>query len=214
MICLRIWLEENKPLHNKRRCKHNHRCNYKPLRLSWLSPVTQHHNYLTYYGSIAQGAAQFATDLPQSIALMTGAGLPAPKTMAWPNNATAPQLEAMLASNGITYSRSNGPYYMYGINGINPSFSDGVVKMGTVQLLGQNLTYLQNYLQGLVNHGGTGGAFTHTVDFNTANWTTNTLGTDPSTFRLFLETLASMPIDVVYPRDVANILIQSWNGNY
>lgn len=135
-----------------------------------------HTNYKTTPGG--GSAAQLATDLPLAYAQHAAYGLSRPTLFAYPSNAHNAATDALLASEGFTWRRSQGVDIIpLGGGATVPLASGNLVRSGYSQPLAANYTAMKNRVDGLLLSGGVLSMFTHNASTDQSKFS---LGADLS----------------------------------
>lgn len=145
--------------------------------------------------SYSTNGRDIGADWDTCVANFLAAGLPAPKTFAYPLNAASAPNDAILAARGCVWRRGGGLDLLHSSAGFVPGMVDSMVRQGCNAHSGQNFntgtvyTQIQNRLAHLKKVGGLMSSFVHNESTLAADWS---LGGDLSQFPLILDLLFQM----------------------
>lgn len=134
-------------------------------------------------------------DWDACVANFLAAGLPAPRSFAYPQNASSVANDAILAARGCLWRRASGLDITHCSPGFLPGMIDTMVRQGCNAHSGQNYntgTTYQQIKNRITHHGKVGGimsSFAHNESMLSSDWA---LGGDLSQFYMILEQWASI----------------------
>ncbi|WP_343728510.1 hypothetical protein [Duganella sp.] len=151
-------------------------------------------------------------DWDTCVANFLAAGLPAPRTFAYPQNAASVANDAILAARGCVWRRASGLDITHNSPGFLPGMIDTMVRQGCNAHSGQNYntgTVYQQIKNRIAHHGKVAGimsSFAHNESMLSTDWA---LGGDLSQFYMMLEQWAQIGAESLLASQVGAVAKQA-----